>query len=551
MILNLETFKRNWALHYIRPEYLYLPRQEEEKPPEPEGLGLIRFYTFEHNLIYNSTIEHEIEGYLVHSRYKNIYYKIPTTETTYKNGKYYSRIYYKGLYYFIPKQQYVQNNYFPSSTSYYLINVEQLDDTQPMNIMLYEYDTPYFEVEIERRNTPITTYGQMRQTVIARNISEPSPGSFSWWNVKCADLPMVKLQDPVSGQILDFGSAGALSTDVAYNVIDTIPEYYGTKYNNNNYNIYTNWINVGDTITKKTFLYNFEYTVNNPFYYNAIGHSYNDSYQQKGWKPVPAREGGFTQTKETYENSWSFGYLELEFIDVKLPVIGGPAGEYVSSLSFTQIGSKGRYAQYDSVPGSDCYMGDGASVFSYGETEFTFSNSWYANKCASAGMQNPNGTFHLSCNVDGFLPSPYMESAGSGNTFKDCTQECLSASVQGTTPARYHPIAAGPCFYISFPKTLGSFRNFTSLLMPVQSYLGGGTKEPPLGAGRIDNTPARYQQIDNSHYITGFDRTSAPDDVTYPDTTIVIEDEDANYQSLMSLVRNGSRAELNQVIHTN
>jgi hypothetical protein len=29
--MNYETFKRNWALHYIRPEYLYLPDKNKRK----------------------------------------------------------------------------------------------------------------------------------------------------------------------------------------------------------------------------------------------------------------------------------------------------------------------------------------------------------------------------------------------------------------------------------------------------------------------------------------------------------------------------------------
>lgn len=33
--MKLSTFKRNWMLHYIQPEYLYLPRNTQEPVPEP------------------------------------------------------------------------------------------------------------------------------------------------------------------------------------------------------------------------------------------------------------------------------------------------------------------------------------------------------------------------------------------------------------------------------------------------------------------------------------------------------------------------------------
>lgn len=43
--MRTSTFKRNWMLHYIQPEYLYLPRKSEQPEPHPAGTTRVYFRT--------------------------------------------------------------------------------------------------------------------------------------------------------------------------------------------------------------------------------------------------------------------------------------------------------------------------------------------------------------------------------------------------------------------------------------------------------------------------------------------------------------------------
>lgn len=64
--MKLSTLKRNWMLHYIKPEYLYLPRTKGEEPgPEAD------FYMLKINILWTEEVanEYELYEYFTGARY--------------------------------------------------------------------------------------------------------------------------------------------------------------------------------------------------------------------------------------------------------------------------------------------------------------------------------------------------------------------------------------------------------------------------------------------------------------------------------------------------
>jgi hypothetical protein len=71
IIMKKETLKRNWILHYIKPEFLYLPRKSTPPvPPSKDGHVVRLHFRFTYDGINYKEEKYSLKD---NERYKTIY----------------------------------------------------------------------------------------------------------------------------------------------------------------------------------------------------------------------------------------------------------------------------------------------------------------------------------------------------------------------------------------------------------------------------------------------------------------------------------------------
>jgi hypothetical protein len=173
--MNINTFKRNWILHYIRPEFLYLPREKSE----PVKATLSFNIKVRQKRWYESSYSTQsISGYLIYLGNNKRSFKIINTMASSSIGI--SRL---GYYAFIPLSYPSLEAPF-SAKDFFIFKQEEFENK---TYTIYTIDYPYRVYTFFEEEGTVQT-AKARRFVIGKNVSITEGGGASWSEVYLTDL---------------------------------------------------------------------------------------------------------------------------------------------------------------------------------------------------------------------------------------------------------------------------------------------------------------------------------------------------------------------------
>lgn len=287
--MKLSTLKRNWMLHYIKPEYLYLPRKSEE---EQESCTISFTYKIYKRLnAYDEPIDTKInslQGYLFKD---NILIKDSLGNnrgSTFIINK-------KGDYYFIPYIQY-RGSFIPENRKF-KISITNIRDA---TIFVYGIDMARTHLYFQSEVGGTETIQQLRSFIgINFRIDVQDEQEYYYWNsIRMADLLMLKCNEGEAVIPQRNKKNFIVGGDDKHFIVNESPGehydvYYGDWHLNwqYQYSEYTN-INLtnGTDILCKTFNSDFNYSAN---YFHYVEYHYSDMYKSNNPPvyPIPLSGG--------------------------------------------------------------------------------------------------------------------------------------------------------------------------------------------------------------------------------------------------------------------
>ena len=285
--MRTSTFKRNWMLHYIQPEYLYLPRREEEDLPNCRISFVYNIYkrlgAYENPFW---TLKNSLIGYLFKDGILIRDYLGNNRGSIFIIEK-------KGNYDFIPVIQY-HGSFIPEKRKF-KIRIKEIKDTE---ILVYGIDMARNSFTFYSEQGGQDTIQQVH-SFIGYDLQGNDEQGYTWKNIRMPDLLMVKCRDNKTGNIVSPDSNGKFvkkgyvvgADSIDLTVTESLVEkYYGDWYNYNYY--YYNpgqYLLAGVNIVSKTFYEDYSYEAQ---YFHYVIYKYSDMYKSDTPPIYPIPVGG-------------------------------------------------------------------------------------------------------------------------------------------------------------------------------------------------------------------------------------------------------------------
>ena len=285
--MRTSTFKRNWMLHYIQPEFLYLPRREEEELPSCRISFVYNIYKrLDAYAAPLETFRNPLTGFLFKDN-------ILIRDYLGNNRGSIFTLTEKGNYYFIPYPQYL-GSFIPEKRKF-KIRINKIKNAE---ILVYGIDMARtsFRFASEEGGTNIL---QEVRNCIAWNFQGDDEQGYTWWQIRMSDLLMAKCRNDRTGEIMEAKKQKRFFTgpvEQHWTSLEVEPTFYGDYHSerqvNPNYETYRGGsLPPNEEITCKTFYEDFSYYAP---YFHYISYHYGDMYKSSDPPvyPIPYEGGG-------------------------------------------------------------------------------------------------------------------------------------------------------------------------------------------------------------------------------------------------------------------